>query len=66
MRHRSPAGGPSDDAPWMTTKSNDKKRARPEVMRQLLSRSDYAGKDTSLVAVPDPLHVRRGSDGVGD
>ena len=40
-------------------KSNDKKRARLEAMRVLLSRVDYPDKDHSIVGTPDPLLVGR-------
>ncbi len=53
-------------APWLTVKSNDKKRARLNAMRAFLSRFDYEGKDSRVVAEPDPLIVRRGIDAVGD
>ncbi len=43
------------DAPWTVVKSNDKKRARLEAMRHVLSRFDYAGKDDAVVGTPDPL-----------
>jgi polyphosphate kinase len=56
----------TDHAPWMTIKSNDKKRARLEAMRYFLSRFDYAGKETSVVGTPDPQLVQRGVDAVGD
>jgi polyphosphate kinase 2 len=42
------------DAPWTVVKSNDKKRARVEAMRHVLSRFDYAGKDEGIVGRPDP------------
>ena len=45
------------DAPWTVVKSNDKKRARLEAMRHVLSRFPYTGKDTEIVGVPDPLIV---------
>ncbi len=45
------------DAPWTVVKSNDKKRARLEAMRYVLSRVPYEGKDERLVAKPDPLIV---------
>jgi polyphosphate kinase len=45
------------DAPWTVVKSNDKKRARIEAMRHVLSTLDYSGKDTDVVGVPDPLIV---------
>src|SRR3954447_22525515 len=44
------------DAPWTVVKSNDKKRARLEAMRVLLS-VDYPSKDQELVGRPDPLIV---------
>ncbi len=45
------------DAPWTVIKSNDKKRARIEAMRVLLSQFDYPSKDHELVGEPDPLLV---------
>ena len=44
-------------APWTVGRSNDKKRARIEAMRSLLSRTDYEGKDSQVVGHPDPLIV---------
>ncbi|MEU6179674.1 polyphosphate kinase 2 [Streptomyces coeruleorubidus] len=44
-------------APWTVVKSNDKRRARLETMRSLLSRIDYASKDREAVGTPDPLIV---------
>jgi len=41
------------DAPWTLIKSNDKKRARVEAMRHLLSSFDYPDKDAELVGTPD-------------
>jgi polyphosphate kinase 2 len=43
------------EAPWTVIKSNDKKRARLEAMRYVLSLSDYDGKDAEAVGVVDPL-----------
>ncbi len=45
------------DAPWTVVKSNDKRRARIEAMRLLLSHFDYPSKDHDLVGRPDPLVV---------
>jgi polyphosphate kinase len=45
------------DAPWTVVKSNDKRRARLEAMRHVLSGVPYAGKDDRLVGRPDPLIV---------
>lgn len=53
-------------APWTTIKSNDKKRARINAMRVLLSRFDYEGKDLTIVGEPDPLLVVRGKKSEGD
>ena len=56
----------TDHAPWITIKSNDKKRGRINAMRFFLNQFDYEDKDTSVVHEPDPLIVRRGRDAVGD
>ena len=45
------------DAPWTVVKSNDKRRARLEAMRYVLSRIAYEDKDESAVGSPDPLIV---------
>jgi len=45
------------DAPWTVVKSNDKKRARIEAMRYVLSRIPYEDRDESVVGRPDPLIV---------
>jgi polyphosphate kinase 2 len=41
------------DAPWTVVKSNDKKRARLEAMRDILVQFDYDGKDGEVVGKPD-------------
>ena len=56
----------TDFAPWITIKSNDKKRARLNAMRYFLAQADYDGKDAEIVGTPDPLLVQRGRDAVGD
>jgi len=53
-------------APWITIKSNDKKRARLGAMRYFLSQFEYDGKDLDVVCDPDPLIVQRGKQSVGD
>jgi polyphosphate kinase len=50
------------DAPWTVVKSNDKKRARLEAMRFVLSKYDYAGKDLEVVGTPDRQIVGPASD----
>ena len=42
----------TDVAPWVVIKSNDKKRARLEAMRHVLSLFDYAGRDADVVGFP--------------
>ena len=44
----------TDVAPWTVIRSNDKKRARLEAMRHVLSLYDYTDKDEELVGQPDP------------
>ncbi|MGV9709235.1 polyphosphate kinase 2 [Gordonia sp. NPDC003424] len=56
----------TDHAPWTVVKSNDKKRARVNAMRHVLSLFDYAGKNEELVGQPDPLIVGRARDLVGE
>jgi polyphosphate kinase len=46
-------------APWTVVKSNDKKRARVNAMRYVLSKFDYDNKDHEVVGRPDPLIVGR-------
>ena len=48
------------DAPWTVIKSNDKKRARIEALRYVLSALDYTDKDHDVVGTPDPLIVGTG------
>ena len=49
----------TETAPWTVVKSNDKKRARINAMRHVLSRFDYDNKDYEVVGRPDPLIVGR-------
>jgi polyphosphate kinase 2 len=49
------------DAPWTIVKSNDKKRARLEAMRYVLSTLDYPDKDQSIARAPDPLIIGHAS-----
>ena len=53
-------------SPWITIRSNDKKRARLNAMRFILSKFEYTNKDHDLVGEPDPLIVMRGRDQIGD
>lgn len=44
----------TDAAPWTIIRSDDKRRARLAVIRQVLSGLDYAYKNHDLVGCPDP------------
>ena len=55
----------TDFAPWITIKSNDKKR--PASTRcGTSSHGSTTGKDAEVVGTPDPGLVKRGIDAVGD
>ncbi|GAA4285046.1 polyphosphate kinase 2 [Brevibacterium daeguense] len=56
----------TDFAPWITIKSNDKKRARLNAMRFFLNQFEYDGKDTNVVYPADERLVKRGREAVGD
>jgi polyphosphate kinase 2 len=49
------------DAPWTVVRSNDKRRARLEAMRYVLSQFRYEGRNDDLVSRPDPLVIGRAS-----
>ncbi|MBS0481322.1 MAG: polyphosphate kinase 2 [Proteobacteria bacterium] len=51
----------SDECPWTVIKSDDKKRARLNAMRFVLSRFPYTGRDDAVVGTVDPLLVGRAS-----
>ena len=56
----------TDHAPWITVRSNDKKRARLNAMRHFLSQFEYEGKNHEVVDQVDPLIVQRARDSIGD
>jgi polyphosphate kinase len=43
------------EAPWTVIRGNDKKRARLEALRYVLTLFDYEGKDARVVGQTDPL-----------
>jgi polyphosphate kinase 2 len=45
------------EVPWTVVKSNDKKRARLEALRYVLSSMDYAEKDAQIIGQLDPRIV---------
>ncbi|WP_084499795.1 polyphosphate kinase 2 [Brevibacterium album] len=49
-------------APWTVVKSNDKKRARLEAMRHVLSRFDYPDRDLTAVGAVDRLILGRAAE----
>lgn len=49
------------EAPWTVIRSDDKKRARLNAMRVVLSAFHYTAKDRGVVAAADPLIVRPAS-----
>lgn len=50
------------DAPWTIVRSDDKKRARLNAIKLLLSNLPYAGKDESLLDDIDPLVIGSARD----
>jgi polyphosphate kinase 2 len=49
-------------APWTIVRSNDKRRARLEVMRRLLKSVPYAHKDEAAIGKPDKKIIGNGPD----
>ena len=47
------------EARWTVIRSNDKKRARLEAMRYVLSLFEYEGKDHAGIGLPDPVITGR-------
>jgi polyphosphate kinase 2 len=50
----------TDHAPWTIVRSNDKRRARIEVIRHVLLALDYAGRDLDVIGKPDPKIIGQG------
>ncbi|MBT8124978.1 MAG: polyphosphate kinase 2 [Gammaproteobacteria bacterium] len=46
-------------SPWIIVQANDKKRARLESIRHVLSNFDYDGKDSAITLLPDPNIITR-------
>ncbi len=44
----------SQHAPWTIVRSNDKRRARLNIIRHVLAHTDYAGKDKTIDLASDP------------
>lgn len=56
------AGTDTFDAPWVIVNSNEKKRARLESMRHVLSQIPYLHKDVDVCAGADPMVVQFARD----
>jgi polyphosphate kinase 2 len=52
----------SAHAPWIVVRSNDKRRARLSLLKRLLSRLPYDGRDDGVVAGEDPLIIGSAGD----
>lgn len=50
----------TDHAPWIIVRSNDKRRARLEVIRRILSSLPYAGRDDAAIGKADKKVVGAG------
>jgi len=48
------------EAPWTIVHSNDKRRARIEVIRRILSRIDYEGRNLKTIGKADPKIIGEG------
>ena len=52
-------------APWTVIRANDKRRARINVIRTILSELPYAGKDEGAIGQIDEAITGRGADAIG-
>ena len=52
----------SEASPWIVIRSNDKRRARLNMLRYLLSSLNYPGKDASVIKPTDPTILGLGLD----
>jgi polyphosphate kinase 2 len=50
----------SDVAPWTVVLANDKRRARLNIIRHVLGKVDYEGRDKNVVGKPDALILGQG------
>ena len=47
----------TDSAPWTIVRMNDKRRGRLEIIRHVLTRFDYEGRDDGVLDSPDPAII---------
>jgi polyphosphate kinase 2 len=50
----------TDKSPWVIALANDKRRARLNIIRHVLGKIDYPGRDNDVVREPDPLVLGTG------
>ena len=50
----------TDRAPWTVALGNDKRRMKLDVLRHVLSRFDYPGKDRKAIGEIDPKILGHG------
>jgi len=50
----------SESAPWTVVRANDKRRARLNIIRHVLAKVDYEGRDKDTVGKPDSLILGHG------
>ncbi|MCY0149753.1 polyphosphate kinase 2 [Hoeflea sp. G2-23] len=53
----------TEHAPWTVVRANDKRRARINVIRTILTKLPYDGKDENVIGELDPAIVTDGPDG---
>ncbi|WP_181707989.1 polyphosphate kinase 2 [Chthonobacter rhizosphaerae] len=61
-RDRMLAATHTDLAPWLVIKANDKKRARLNAIRHVLTHLDYEGKSADAIGAVDPAILGHGPD----
>ena len=52
----------TDRAPWTVVLSNDKRRARINLVRHMLQKLDYTGKDEKVIGEIDDKILMPGAD----
>jgi polyphosphate kinase len=52
----------ANGAPWIVVRGNDKRRARLQIIRHILDKLDYAGKDKSVLGEADNKIIGKGDD----
>ncbi|MBL0371493.1 polyphosphate kinase 2 [Rhizobium sp. KVB221] len=61
MRDRMLKETHTDDAPWTVVLGNDKRRARHNIIRHILDKIDYEGKDNKVIGEVDGMIIGKGA-----